>query len=189
MKREGRQHGMVRTYQILPSPLNTRTINNIVDSTPTAGMFTKVNPSKPTNHSKFTGKCGKARCSDCHLHPSCKSSEKTKGSYKLKAQNDDVSRLKLLSWRVVDSRPGMGMSFGSSSASEILAHLAEEAEEDAADFDQDMEYMDGVDEIEIGEEEKMDGGDDEDGTMSFCEVGYVWEQVEGDDSWCFVAEM
>uniref|UniRef100_A0A7N1A7P7 Uncharacterized protein n=1 Tax=Kalanchoe fedtschenkoi TaxID=63787 RepID=A0A7N1A7P7_KALFE len=196
MRREGRQHGMMRTYRIIPSPLNPRSSPiSAFDSAPTAGMFTKLNPSKPTNHSKFTGKCGKAGCGQCHLHPACKSREKTKGSHKARGPNDDVSRLKLVSWRVVDARPGLGLSFAGSSASQILAHLAEEEESNLNDvgeygfgFDRETE-VDGGKEIEI-EEEKMDGGDaDEDETMSFCEVGYVWEQVEGDDSWCLVAEM
>lgn len=29
-------------------------------------------------------------------------------------------------------------------------------------------------------------GEDVDETMSFCEVGYVWEQVDGDDDSCFL---
>ncbi|XP_062102900.1 uncharacterized protein LOC133813884 [Humulus lupulus] len=89
MKREGRQHGMVRTYQILPSPLNprpeTRFVNRF-DSPPTTGLFTRVS-SKPTNHSKFTGKCGQPRCNGCHLHPTCKAKDKTKGTQKLKPNN------------------------------------------------------------------------------------------------------
>ncbi|KAK8710270.1 hypothetical protein V6N13_145603 [Hibiscus sabdariffa] len=59
MKREGRQHGMVRTYRILPSPLNPKPESRFIqqfDLPPTAGLFTKV-PVKPTNHSKFTGRC------------------------------------------------------------------------------------------------------------------------------------
>ncbi|KAM7509845.1 hypothetical protein LguiB_008720 [Lonicera macranthoides] len=87
MKREGRQRGMVRTYPILPSPLNPRPDTifvNRLDSPPTAGLFTKVSR-KPTNHSKFTGKCGRPKCSGCHLHPACKSKEKVKGTQKLKS--------------------------------------------------------------------------------------------------------
>ncbi|KAK9039585.1 hypothetical protein V6N11_014781 [Hibiscus sabdariffa] len=60
MKREGRQHGMVRTYRILPSPLNPKPESRFIqqfDLPPTAGLFTKV-PVKPTNHSKFTGRPG-----------------------------------------------------------------------------------------------------------------------------------
>ncbi|GMN42657.1 hypothetical protein TIFTF001_011862 [Ficus carica] len=92
MKREGRQHGMVRTYRILPTPLNprpdTRFINRF-DSPATAGLFTRV-PSKPTNHSKFTGKCGQPRCNGCHMHPTCKAKDKTKGNQKQRS-NDVVS--------------------------------------------------------------------------------------------------
>ncbi|XP_021755639.1 uncharacterized protein LOC110720868 [Chenopodium quinoa] len=86
MRREGRPHGMVRTYHILPSPLNPRPTSRIVNpvnTPPTAGLFTKVN-NKPTNHSKFTGKCEKSRCAGCHLHPSWKSKVKSKGALKLK---------------------------------------------------------------------------------------------------------
>ncbi|KAI3969138.1 hypothetical protein MKW92_052885 [Papaver armeniacum] len=71
MKREGRQHGMARSYMVLPEPLNPTPkskIVNALESRPTAGAYTKVS-SKPTNHSKFTGKCGVARCADCHINP------------------------------------------------------------------------------------------------------------------------
>ncbi|GAU13129.1 hypothetical protein TSUD_174290 [Trifolium subterraneum] len=81
MKREGKQHGMVRTYLILPNPIpGTRFINRF-DSPPTAGLFTKVS-SKPTNHSKFTGKCCTPRCTGCRLHPVSKSQNKSKGNSK-----------------------------------------------------------------------------------------------------------
>ncbi|XP_050232318.2 uncharacterized protein LOC126681008 [Mercurialis annua] len=98
MKREGRQHGMVRTCRILPSPFNpsphTRFINRL-DSPPTAGLFTKVRP-RPTNHSKFTGKCGKPRCNECHMNPSSKSKDKTKGTHKIKS-GDGLSNFKFMS--------------------------------------------------------------------------------------------
>ena len=46
IKREGRQHGMVRTYRILPSPLNqipeTRFVNRFDSATTAAGLFTRV---------------------------------------------------------------------------------------------------------------------------------------------------
>ncbi|KAI3902572.1 hypothetical protein MKW92_015513 [Papaver armeniacum] len=87
MKREGRQHGMVRSFLVLPSPLNPTPkskIVNALDSRPTAGAFTKVSR-KPTNHSKFTGKCGVARCTDCHINPGNKSKDKAKGTQKLKS--------------------------------------------------------------------------------------------------------
>ncbi|RWR96948.1 B3 DNA binding domain-containing protein [Cinnamomum micranthum f. kanehirae] len=64
MKREVRQHGMVRTCLVLPPPWNSRPKSKVVNnltSSPTAGQYTKV-PTKPTNHSKFTGKCRTPRC-------------------------------------------------------------------------------------------------------------------------------
>ncbi|OVA17587.1 hypothetical protein BVC80_1837g420 [Macleaya cordata] len=103
MKREGRQHGMVRSYMILPSPLNPTPKSKIVnklDSRPIAGLYTKVT-SKPTNHSKFTGKCGAPRCTDCHSHPVNKSKDKAKGTQKLKSCNVAMNH-RSLAWRVVD---------------------------------------------------------------------------------------
>ena len=64
MKREGHQHGMVRTYGILPSLLNPRPKTKFInqfDSPSTARLFIWVS-SKPTYHSKFTSKCGQPRC-------------------------------------------------------------------------------------------------------------------------------
>ncbi|KAG2242755.1 hypothetical protein Bca52824_095397 [Brassica carinata] len=47
MRREGRQHGIVRTYRILPPPpLNPRLVNSAT-SPSTSALFTKL-PSKPT---------------------------------------------------------------------------------------------------------------------------------------------
>ena len=37
--------------------------------------------------------------------------------------------------------------------------------------------------VECGED------DDDDDDDSFCEVGFVWEQVDGDEDWCLVREM
>ncbi|KAK7338490.1 hypothetical protein VNO77_19101 [Canavalia gladiata] len=117
MKREGRQHGMVRSYRILPSPLNPRPNTRFItrfDSPPTAGLFIKVS-SKPTNHSKFTGKCGTPRCTGCHLHPSCKSKDKTKGAKKHKHK------------RVMDQPDS---DFFGLSATETLDHLSIDYMED-----------------------------------------------------------
>ncbi|XP_062105559.1 uncharacterized protein LOC133817158 [Humulus lupulus] len=109
MKREGRQHGMVRTCKILPdlSPRPETRFVNRFDSPATAGLFTRVS-SKPTNHSKFTGKCGQPRCDSCHLHPARKAKDKTKGTQKLKP-NDVVANNK--------------ESFSGFSATSILDHI------------------------------------------------------------------
>ncbi|XP_027357526.1 uncharacterized protein LOC113866928 [Abrus precatorius] len=123
MKRKGRQHGMVRSYRILPSPLNPRPNTRFItrfDSPPTAGLFVKVS-SKPTNHSKFTGKCDTPRCNDCHLNPACKSKDKTKGTQKHK-QN----------WRVMD--PPHSNLFGLS-ATETLDHLSNDYIEDEVEYE------------------------------------------------------
>ncbi|PON95256.1 histone-lysine N-methyltransferase trithorax-like protein [Trema orientale] len=210
MKREGRQHGMVRTYRILPSPLNprpeTRFVNRF-DSPATAGLFNRVS-SKPTNHSKFTGKCGQARCSGCHLHPACKAKDKTKGTQKLKS-NDVVSNHRLLTWRVVDGRTGS--NFSGFSATRMLDQLSNcyaddndndnDEEEEVGDVDDRVYgYDDGpngasnddptvlIQPIETRVEINHDDDDDEkEERMSFCDVGFVLDQV--DDGWCLVGEM
>ncbi|KFK37016.1 hypothetical protein AALP_AA4G201100 [Arabis alpina] len=83
MKREGRQHGIVRTGMIHPSGFNPRPVNRL-DSPPAFGVFTKA-PSKPTNHSKFTGKCERSKFSNCHVSPAMKSGDKSKGRRKLQS--------------------------------------------------------------------------------------------------------
>jgi hypothetical protein len=77
-------------------------------------LFSKV-PSKPTNHSKFTGKCSKPRCTGCHMHPSCKSKDKTKGSHKVKSHD------RVMTW-------GAAFEFSGFSATAMLDHLATDDE-------------------------------------------------------------
>ncbi|CAG7873731.1 unnamed protein product [Brassica rapa] len=87
MKREGRQHGFVRTGMIHPSGFNPRPSNQFVnrlDSPPAIGVFTKV-PSKPTNHSKSSGKRERSKYSNCHMSPAIKSADKSKGRQKLES--------------------------------------------------------------------------------------------------------
>ncbi|KAK8586948.1 hypothetical protein V6N13_085961 [Hibiscus sabdariffa] len=152
MKREGRQHGMVRTYRILPSPLNPKLESRFIqqfDSPPTAGLFTKV-PVKPTNHSKFTGRCGRPRCLGCHMHPTCKSKDKTKGNHKLKSSE-------MVSWRVADGRPGF-KDYGFS-ASMILDHLSNDDDGGADDDDDECVVNDGfkVNSQPLGEMKDYEG--------------------------------
>ncbi|KAK3183714.1 hypothetical protein Dsin_031000 [Dipteronia sinensis] len=225
MKREGRQHGLVRTYRIIPSPLNPRPDSRFVnrfESPPTSGLFTKV-PTKPTNHSKFTGKCGKSRCTTCHLHPACKSKDKTKGTQKLNSR-DMVYNHKLITWRVVDARPGL--NFSGFSASGILDHLGSGDYYNYMDDDEVDDYYDDHDGASydqhhynddvglMGQEERaleMGGGggsssevadnrdgvdeyndvedENDEGVMSFCDVGMVFDQViEGEEGWCLVGD-
>ncbi|CAN6464229.1 unnamed protein product [Victoria cruziana] len=101
MRREGKQHGVVRSCLLL-SP-NAHVVNKL-DSLPTAGIFQKVSR-KPTNHSKFTGVCRRPRCPGCHACPAGKSREKAKGGYKLKS-NDVASNHRLAAWKAVDKHRG-----------------------------------------------------------------------------------
>ncbi|KAF4385820.1 hypothetical protein F8388_010376 [Cannabis sativa] len=173
MKREGRQHGMVRTLRILPSPLNprpeTRFVNRF-DSPATAGLFTRVS-TKPTGHSNSRASAGSHVATGATCIPRGKAKDKTKGNMKLKS-NDVVSNHRLLTWRVVDGRTGLNNVSGFS-ATQILDQLSNFHEED----DDDEE-----------EEEKYDDDDEKEERMSFCDVGFVLEQEE-DDGWCLVGEM
>ncbi|XAR54878.1 hypothetical protein NMG60_11030202 [Bertholletia excelsa] len=101
MKREGRQHGMVWSYRILPSPWNPRLdsrIFNRFDSPPTANFFARVS----ANHSKLTGKCDGPRRLECHIHLATKSKDKAKGNQKVR------SSATILSYGLATSRkPGL----------------------------------------------------------------------------------
>jgi hypothetical protein len=217
MRREGRQHGLVQTCPIVLSPWNpssgdSRRINKL-DSPPTAGLFTKVSQ-KPTNHSKYTGKCGRPRCVSCHFQPVGKAKEKSKGTQKLRS-SDVVTNYRLVTWRVVDSRPGLKLSGFSASgildqlASDYIAYddqIEDDDEDDTyeeynysladIDWSADSEPAIASRIVEIVEVDGSDGDhnaeneEDDDDTMSFCDVGVVLKQVEeGDDGWCLVEDL
>ncbi|XP_057529507.1 uncharacterized protein LOC130808078 [Amaranthus tricolor] len=148
MRREGRPHGMVRTYHVLPSPLNPRPnsrILNKIDYPPTAGIFAKIS-NKPTNHSKFTGKCEKVRCSGCHFHPISKSRDKSKGTQKLKS-SDSAFNYQQDTWRVVGLHKLQKSGY---SASGILNEL------NNLDYDDDDDDDDDKHEDENGGDSYVD---------------------------------
>ncbi|KAB2064651.1 hypothetical protein ES319_A09G035000v1 [Gossypium barbadense] len=206
MKREGRQHGMVRTYRILPSPWNPNPESRFVqqfDSPPTAGLFTKV-PLKPTNHSKFTGRCGRPRCLGCHMHPACKSKDKSKGSHKLRSR-EMVTSYRLITWRVVDGRHGLKDS--EFSASRILDHLSNHYDDDDDDDDEcvvddgfkvnsqeplgEMEHCKGETEENIIVDHNKDDDDDvkNDGVhVDDDDVRFVLDQDLEGGGWCLVGD-
>ncbi|XP_010912896.2 uncharacterized protein [Elaeis guineensis] len=205
MKREGWQHGMVRSPSILPPPCNPRHNDKMFDGSdmpPTARFYTKVS-SKPTNHSKFTGKCRRARCQECHSHPISKSRSKAKGTYKLKGCDVALNH-KLVSWRIVADQENM-LDLRGASASEILSHLSANCwfqgyEDDDRNIEDDVEfgYEDSYEEpvgLMIKEEEEEEeearpssSSDDEDGgDMGFYVVGLVWEYLDEED-WLVVGE-
>ncbi|CAL9122422.1 unnamed protein product [Musa textilis] len=141
MKREGRQHGMVRSSAILPAESDPRPndarVPNHVGAPPAAGFFAKA-PSRPTNHSKCTARCRRERCKDCHFSPVSKSRDKAKGAHKLRSC-DVVLNHRLVLWRVVDG--GRSWSSKKVSASEIVDHLYDDASRHEGDDydDQNME--------------------------------------------------
>ncbi|XVF60130.1 hypothetical protein PTKIN_Ptkin08bG0019100 [Pterospermum kingtungense] len=207
MKREARQHGMLRTCRVLPSSLDqkpkTRPVQRL-DSLQVAGLFSDVQ-SKPINHSKFTGKCGRPQCLECHLNPVSKSKNKTKGTQKFKTSNM-VAGPRLISWRVLDRQPGL--NFSGFSAAEILEHLYNVNEEDdidnhVNDDDDDDDFMANFWSIHEKErEENVDNDDDDDkldsvygygdddDAMSFCDVElFMLDQTEEDEGWCLLTEM
>ncbi|KAF8378166.1 hypothetical protein HHK36_029503 [Tetracentron sinense] len=164
---------MVRSNMMFPRS-NSRSINQ-VDSPPAAGIFVKVS-SKPTNHSKFTGKCGTARCLGCHTHPASKSKEKAKGTHKPRSCPVDK---------------GQGLNYDGKSASGLLGHLDNdewdgEVEDD--DDDDDWPCIGYGSAAESGcpkEEDKTGSGR----SSSFSDLGLVWDQVEEDEGWFLVGVM
>ncbi|XP_042497133.1 uncharacterized protein LOC122075965 [Macadamia integrifolia] len=218
MKREGRQHGMVRLHiagiPFVYGPIRSAKVFTQFESPVTAGNFMKVS-SKPTNHSKFTGKCGRSRCNGCHSHPVSKSKDKAKGTHKEKA---------------FGGRNGGCLNYAGLSATAFLGQLATRDAQDYDDYDEEepeeekqmeMGYGDdvyyqndycsndnvediaapaltagGIEEIvhepeeEQEDEDENDDGDDDDDTMSvmsFLEVGFVMELEE--EGWFVVEEM
>ncbi|KAF3665921.1 putative muscle M-line assembly protein unc-89-like isoform X1 [Capsicum annuum] len=138
MKIEGRQRGLARNYPIiitsLWSPRPNSRYGNKLNSPPMAGLFTKASP-KPSNPSKFTGKCGRSKYTICHLQPAGKAkvAKKLRGS-------DIISNYRLMNLRVTNTRPRL--TFSGFSAANILDHLAA----DHMDLD---DYDDDVDEHKI----------------------------------------
>lgn len=213
MKREGKQHGMVRTYRVLPPSLNPRPESKLVNPLtcrPTAGLFTKVT-SKPTNHSKFTGKCGQARCLECRMHPITKSKVKTKGYSKVRS--NDVN-YEMLTWQVPSGggpRPGLKLSgFSATGILDLLSddygydndYESDEGEEEEEDDEYRVSVVEEIvnlysvyDEVDIGGEKGEDGShDDDDDRMGFCDVGMMMMMMDhveeyDEEGWCLVEEM
>ncbi|KAA0037631.1 putative Calcium-binding site [Cucumis melo var. makuwa] len=184
MKREGRQHGMVRTYRIIPSPWNprpeTRFVNEL-DFPPTAGLFTKVS-SKPTNHSKFTGKCSKPRCSGCRLHPVQKAKDKTKGSRKFKFHQLLID----FSMDDFNECPSIIDDDGDDQSLEEIDVKLRVG--DIHRHNDDDYQLQKVTDFESRVEGIHHHVDDED-ERSYHKVEFVVDEaVEGDDSWCLVEE-
>ncbi|MQL94100.1 hypothetical protein Taro_026746 [Colocasia esculenta] len=98
MRREGRQHGLVLTVEPAPCPQPTlrrgRLLVDASNSPPTTAFRTRV-PTRPTNHSKYTGKAS----AGVRQQPFSKSKDKSKGARKLRALDIGLNP-QLASWRV-----------------------------------------------------------------------------------------
>ncbi|KAJ3683170.1 hypothetical protein LUZ60_013397 [Juncus effusus] len=149
MKREGRHHGNAKS-QRSKTP-------RYIEKLPAIGGFESravVTRPAPSNGSKFTGKCKKARCKSCHYHPVTKSKDKTKGTYKLKSCDVALNH-KLVSWRIAGDDLGM-LKYKGVSASAVLKDLAgsvyssnysceEAGEKEEVGFDVEYNYDQGFD--------------------------------------------
>ncbi|KAL2944854.1 Holliday junction ATP-dependent DNA helicase RuvA [Bienertia sinuspersici] len=184
---------MVRTCHVLS---DRRRIINKIDSLPIAGIFTKI-PNKPTNHSKFTGKCGKVNISDCHLHPVSKSKLKSKGAQKLKTFDSAAVNHQLNALQIDDFR-----NFGYS-ASRVLHDLEADYhcyfnhhdDYDDVHDDHDGEHEEGESVVETminDDDDDKDDKDDviihvgvtddgDDGYMGFYDVAYLVNSVDVDE--------
>jgi hypothetical protein len=212
MKREGWQHGAVRASR--SKVLRTAAGDDNSDAAAVVETAAAAAARKPTNASRSTGKCRRARCAGCHAHPVSKARDKAKGARKLRACDVALNH-RLVSWRVVDQGPG----YSGASASSLLAYLAggsswheEEDDDDEGGAAPDGRLSDlydlfvgrgqeedGVGEIQAveeqglldakdGEEEEVeDDGDD----MGFCMVGttIALEFSDGEEDWIVVEEI
>ncbi|OAY86024.1 hypothetical protein ACMD2_09192 [Ananas comosus] len=208
MKREGWQHGMVR--------FNPKSVKHL-ESEPAAaaaaaaaGFRSRLLP-KPTNNSKFTGKCRKARCKSCHCHPVSKSRDKAKGAYKLKSCDVALNH-RLVSWRLVDEGRPARQYFRGISATALLGSLSsnswhEEEEEEEEEFAAGSSYeheggfygqeygseenavLEFVDKIvESSDDKEQEEEEEEEDDMGFFMVGIGWEFSDGED-WLVVEEI
>jgi len=164
MKRERRQNAVVRTYRILPPPLNPRLVNSST-SPSTAELITNL-PSKATSHSKANRK----------MYPG--------QVHWLRSNDIGSSSYKLLTWQVltepVSNLPGLSDLNGNGDDDDCEDKGGDEADE--------------VETMMRENEHKEDGGgshgDDE--SMSFYDVGMMMKMMEHvlsddeEDGWCLV---
>lgn len=96
----------------------------------------------------------------------------------------------------MDDTPGFKASgFSASSMLDYLGdgnfsymdHHCDDNNNEHESSPREIEEVDDIDDS-CGDDDHRVDDDNEDG-MSFCEVGFVWESMDGDDSWCLVEEM
>ncbi|XP_052479668.1 uncharacterized protein LOC105802430 [Gossypium raimondii] len=161
MKREAPQQGVVRTYPVHLSPWNpkpkTRSVQTL-DSLPVSGSFSRVTP-KASNHSKFSGKCGRLHCVEYHLNPVSKSKGKSKGTQKFRTFNL------------------AGFNFSGFSATGVLEYLCV-----LNDNDNNDDFL-----AKFWSLHDKQNDDDDDDT-SYCDVDFMLD-IEEDEGWCLLREL
>eukprot|EP01018_Ginkgo_biloba_P022795 Gb_37199 [translate_table: standard] len=191
MKREGRQHGHVKTHTSARWNEGRPKKNyNHIDSPPTAGCFQKVQ-SKPTNHSKFTGECRIPRCRFCHMDPFNKSRTKTKGQHKYRS-SDVLTNYRMYAWRPVsDQSPrdvgrSAFISSGQSAASLIARFVGSEDIHCDELFDLEEDWSLGLDD----ELTQLDDAVPESHSVDGCGSSHSdsWEDEIMLSDWCFIGE-
>ncbi|XP_071705627.1 uncharacterized protein [Rutidosis leptorrhynchoides] len=189
MMREGRQHGVVRSYAIIPD--SQKRYVKTVDSACVSGLFTKVSR-KPTNQSKFTGKCGKAQCLGCHIHPVTKSKDKTKGTMKSRSIGSDHGRISCCP-------PGTSAELALAYLDRDLSYDDDDEKSDEYGYGNDDDddtscYVEGGIEVASFMVPNKDIEiEDKDECMSYWDVGLCWgeggEDEFGDyDEWYLVGD-
>ncbi|MFQ6664549.1 hypothetical protein Gotur_031622 [Gossypium turneri] len=194
MKREAPQQGVVRTYPVHLSPWNpkpkTRSVQTL-DSLPVSGSFSRVTP-KASNHSKFSGKCGRLHCVEYHLNPVSKSKGKSKGTQKFRTCNL------------------AGFNFSGFSATGVLEYLYSFNDDDDDDDDDDDEIGNHVNDHDyvyedvgrcvLNDNDNNDDflakfwslhdkqNDDGDDDTSYCDVDFMLD-IEEDEGWCLLREL
>lgn len=173
MKREGKHHGNAKSH-----PNKTARYLEKIPSTTVeirADQLQLLHP-KPTNGSRFTGKCKKPRCKSCHYHPVTKSKDKAKGSYKLKSCDVALNH-RLVSWRVVGDDMGI-LDYKGASASAVLKDLAGSVYssnyscDEANEVDRDHRAQEVGYDVDISYNNSIDNSSD------FIEFGGLFDEDE-----------
>ena len=170
MRREGRQHGIVRTYRILPPPLNPRLVNSATPSTSSA-VFTKL-PSKPTRAHRriWYGQVHWLRSNDMA----------------------SSSSYKLLTCRII-TRPGTRSILDLAGLSELNGNGDDFKEDKGGEAEDEMTKRENGHNSD--KEEGGSRGRDVDESMSFYDVGMMMmehvldhddDEEEEEDGWCLV---
>ncbi|KAI3670104.1 hypothetical protein L6452_41734 [Arctium lappa] len=210
MKRDGRQHGFVTCYHVPPPQLCRRTrFNKMVDSAAAREQFIKV-PNKPTNLSKFTGRCRHpySGCKCCHINPAYKSKDKTKGTMKLRSMDSENRLTKYYSGNSVTGvlaylayengynddhddydyqgtvEENYGYGYGYGHVYDDHDHNHDDDDDDVHDIGLRVGFGIGIElhenDVDVGDDDVKDDDDDDD-YMSFCDVGLCWGHGDGDD--------